>query len=387
RLQVLSLARHARGYDRHAYAVAKRLVEGRTDNNVGFRIDLLAHATGRLIHFVERQIAAAGNGKQPPPGPLQRDIVEQRIGDRLFRGNRGAAITGCFARAHHRRAPTAHHGAHVGEIEVDEAFLDDQVDDAGNARVKHLIGKHERFREGRLLGRRPEQVLVRDDDQRVDVLADLGDAGLRDAHAPRTLEVERLRHDADGEDAEFLGVARDHRGRTRAGAAAHAGGNENHVRTGDLRADFLDRLFGGGFTDLRLRAGTKTLGQVDPELQSVLRARSGERLRPGVGNHEFDADEAGGDHVVDGVAAGATDADDIDARFEVGKLWKLQLNAHRVRALPCALDRALWASMLICGLCDVSSEAGLQPLTDALEVSPSERLAVPHPRNLSASRR
>ena len=144
------------------------------------------------------------------------------------------------------------HGAHVGEIEVDQAFLDDQVDDAGDARVEHLVGQHEGFGEGRLLVGDAEQVLVGDDDQRIDVLAQLGDAGLGDAHAPRALELERLGHDADGEDAELLGGARDDGRGARAGAAAHAGGDEHHVRAGDLRADLLDRLLGGGFADLRL---------------------------------------------------------------------------------------------------------------------------------------
>ena len=90
RLQGLALARHARGDDRHAHAVAERLVEGRADNDVGFRIDLLAHAAGRLVHLVERQIAAAGDRQQQALGALQRDVVEQRIGDRLLGRDRCA---------------------------------------------------------------------------------------------------------------------------------------------------------------------------------------------------------------------------------------------------------------------------------------------------------
>src|SRR4029079_3729498 len=100
-------------------------------------------------------------------------------------------------------------------------------------------GEDEGLGEGRLLVGDAEKVLVGDDDQRVDVLADLADADLGDAHAPRTLEVERLRHDADSEDTELFGGAGDHRGGASAGAAAHAGGDEHHVRAGDLRADLV----------------------------------------------------------------------------------------------------------------------------------------------------
>ena len=149
--------------------------------------------------------------------------------------------------------------AHVGEVEVDEAFLDHQVGDAGDARIEHLVGHGEGVGEGGLLVRDPEQVLVRDHDQGVDRLLQLVDAGLGDAHAAHALELERLRHDADREDAHVARRAGDHRRRAGAGAAAHAGGDEGHVRARELVADLVDHLLGGGAADLRLRAGAETL--------------------------------------------------------------------------------------------------------------------------------
>ncbi len=77
-------------------------------------------------------------------------------------------------------------------------------------------------------------------------LLQLGDAGLGDPHAADALEVERLGDHADGEDAELLGAARDHRRGAGAGAAAHAGGDEHHVRALQMVADLVDHLFGGG---------------------------------------------------------------------------------------------------------------------------------------------
>ena len=64
--------------------------------------------------------------------------------------------------------------------------------------------------------------------------------------------MERLGDDGDRQDAEFAGDTRDDRRSPCAGAAAHAGGDEQHMTAGDLRADVVDGFLGGGFTDLGL---------------------------------------------------------------------------------------------------------------------------------------
>src|SRR5437868_4791908 len=81
-----------------------------------------------------------------------------------------------FGRAHHRLAHLAHHRADVGEVEVDEAWHDHQVGDPADALLEHLVGHFERFLEGRFRVGEAEQVLVGDDDQRIDVLLELGNA-------------------------------------------------------------------------------------------------------------------------------------------------------------------------------------------------------------------
>ena len=92
--------------------------------------------------------------------------------------------------------------------------------------------------------------------------------------------------------------------------------------------DFLDRLFRRSFADLRPRTGAKTFRQVGSELNAMLGARGRQRLRVGIGDDEFNALQPGGDHVVDGVAAGAADADDRQPRFDVDHFRQLQLDAH-----------------------------------------------------------
>ena len=54
---------------------------------------------------------------------------------------------------------------------------------------------------------------------------------------------------------------RDDRRGAGAGAAAHAGGDEDHVRAGQMIADLVDHLLGGGAADLGLRAGAEAFGR------------------------------------------------------------------------------------------------------------------------------
>jgi hypothetical protein len=96
-------------------------------------------------------------------------------------GGATRAIARCLARAHHRLAHLAHDGADVGEVEVDEAGHDHQIGDAAHAHVQHVVGHLEGVGEGRLLVGDAEQVLVGDDDQRVDVASAAPDAGSADA--------------------------------------------------------------------------------------------------------------------------------------------------------------------------------------------------------------
>ena len=194
------------------------------------------------------------------------------------------------------------------------------------------------------------------------------------AHAARAFELERLGDHADGEDAELRGGARDHRRRAGAGAAAHAGGDEHHVAAGEMGADLVQRLFGGGLADLGLGAGAETFGEVGAELDAVLGARAGQRLRVGVGDDELDALEAAVDHVVDGVAAGAADADHGDARLEFGEIRNLRLMVMAAfRSFICPLLRLDSAHIpaMRCSEPCLRLEIVPNPLADSGEVASS----------------
>ena len=152
--------------------------------------------------------------------------------------------------------------------------------------------------------------------------------GFGRAGAARAFERERLGAHADGQDALVARGLGDDRSGAGAGAAAHAGGDEAHVRAFERGEDFVDRLFGGGAADLGPRAGAETLGDLEAELDAAIGGRVVERLGIGVGDDEVDALDVGAHHVGDGVPARAADADHADPRTKLVDLGPDEIDAH-----------------------------------------------------------
>ena len=146
-------------------------------------------------------------------------------------------------------------------------------------------------------------------------------------------------HNADGQDALVAGGLGDDRRGAGAGAAAHAGGDEAHVRALERGDDLIDRLFRGSAADLRTRAGAEALGDLEAELDAAVGERRVERLGIGVGDDEIDALDVGAHHVGDGVAARAADADDADPRTKLVDLRPDEIDAHGSKFLPQAATR------------------------------------------------
>ena len=183
--------------------------------------------------------------------------------------------------------------------------------------MQHVVGHLEGVGEGRPLVGDAEQVLVRDDDQRVDELLQLVDAGLGDAHAVAPSKWKGLVTTPTVR-MPYSRATRAITGRRAgAGAAAHAGGDEHHVRAAHRFEDLVERLLGRGAADIGARPGAEPAGDADAELDLARRARLLQRLGVGVADDELAADQVRPDHVVDGVSAGAADADDGDARLHL----------------------------------------------------------------------
>ena len=161
------------------------------------------------------------------------------------------------AGAHERAAHAAHDRLHVGEVDVDDAVLRDEVADALDRLVEDLVRLAEGVDEREVVLAEHEELLVRDRDQRVDRLGELREAELGAARALPALEEERLGHDADRERALFTRELRDDRRRAGAGAAAHAGGDEDHVGAADELLDALVILQRGLAAVLGIGAGAE----------------------------------------------------------------------------------------------------------------------------------
>ena len=104
----------------------------------------------RLVDLEQAEARAAGDVEQDALGARDVDL-EQRAGDRLAGGLRGAVLAARAADAHERGAGVLHDRAHVGEVEVDEAGHRDQVADALDALAQHVVDDAEGVDDRRLL--------------------------------------------------------------------------------------------------------------------------------------------------------------------------------------------------------------------------------------------
>ena len=188
----------------------------------------------------------------------------------------------------------------------------DQVGDPLHALAEDVVRHPERVDDRRLLLDDLEQAVVLDHDQRVDAVAEVLDPELGLLRALAALEDERLRDDADRERAELAGELGDDRRAAGAGAAALAGGDEDHVGALQRLLQLVAALLRGGLADGRVGAGAEAARRLRADVDLHVGVAHHQRLRVGVDGDELDAGEAGVDHPVDGVRAAAADADDLD---------------------------------------------------------------------------
>ena len=222
-----------------------------------------------------------------------------------------------LAGAHHRLAHLVHHGADIREVEIDQTWAYHQIRDAFDALIKHIIGHREGFGEGGLLVGEAEQVLVRDDDQRIDNFLKLLNALISLTHPLRAFELEGLGDDTHGQNAKFACGLRNDRCRAGAGPAAHTCGDKRHMRARQVVDDIFDAFLCGARADGWPGTGAETFGHARAHLNARRGGRLGQRLRVGIGDDELTPVQRLVDHVIDRVAASAPHAKDCDARFQI----------------------------------------------------------------------
>src|SRR5699024_8687285 len=158
-------------------------------------------------------------------------------------------------------AGAGHHALDIGEVHVDHAGRGDEVGDALHTVEQDLVGGLEGLHHGHAGVAELQQPVVGDDDQRVARLAELVYAGRGLPTDALDLERERAGDHAHGEGAELAGDRRDDGGAARAGAAALAGGDEDHVGALEDLLDLVLVVLGGLASDLRVGAGAQPAGE------------------------------------------------------------------------------------------------------------------------------
>ena len=128
----------------------------------------------------------------------------------------------------------------------------------------------------------------------------------------RTFEEERLRDDANGQDAQPSCHLGDDRRASRAGATAHSGSDEDHVAALELFMDGLLALFGRRFANFGIAAGSKSSGRLLPESDSLRSGALGQGLGIRVHRDKLNTRHALVDHAVDGIAASTANSEDLD---------------------------------------------------------------------------
>src|SRR5258708_39310783 len=139
-------------------------------------------------------------------------------------------------------------------------------------------------------------------------------------------------------------------------------------------AKLVDDLLGCGRADIRLGAGAEALRDLRAHLHDALGLGHGQRLRVGIGDDEIDALQPGSDHVIDGVAACSTDAEDGNPRFQLADVRGGQIECHGCLSITRALvrpGRRPWELVKVVWSRIWSSEALAKPSSDLSEIAVS----------------
>ena len=193
-------------------------------------VDLITDAVCGFVSLKECHVIATSDVDDDAARALHGDVIKQRVVDRSFGGLDRAALTRCLTCAHHGFAHLKHRCADVGEVKIDQAWDNHQIGHATHARLQDAVRHLEGFSKSCFLVRDAEEVLVGDDNKSIHIILHLSDAFFCHFHAVRAFKMERLCHNANGEDAAFTRCFRNHGRCASPCTAAHASSDEDHVR-------------------------------------------------------------------------------------------------------------------------------------------------------------
>ena len=182
-----------------------------------------------FIYFVKRHLVGAGGDvKQNVLCAFDIGIIEQGRVDGTAYGFLCTSFTFGDASAHNGFAAVFHHGSDIFEIDVDIARHSDDFRDATRCRCQHVVSLLEGF--GKLhVAILVAELVGADEDKGVDALFEFLDARQGLQFTATAFTFHRHGDDAHSEDTFLLGQLGHNRCRTRARAATHTSGDEQHL--------------------------------------------------------------------------------------------------------------------------------------------------------------
>ena len=305
--------------DGHGILLGVRVV--RAEDDVRVVAGQLLNIRRRVVHLEQSDIA--GHIDDAVRRTLDRGL-EQRAGDGGLRSLHGLIVAAGTADTDMGDALILHHGLNVREVAVDQRRAVNDIRDALDRLLQDLVRLLQGVGHGRAAIHELQKLIVRNHDQRIHDLLQLIDAGQRVIHAGLRLETERLRHDADGQDAQILRELRDDGGRAGAGAAAHTAGHDDHVSVFDQFLDLVRVFIRGLLSDLRLRARAAAAGDTLTDLDGLGSLAELQGLLIRINTDKINSDNIFIDHAGNRVITRTADADHNDLRGLFG-LVKLDL--------------------------------------------------------------
>ena len=221
------------------------------------------------------------------------------------------AFACCVSDTHMGIAGILHDAGDISKVEIDETGVLDQVRNARHCLTQHIIRDFKRICQRNLLVSGILQPIVRNDQQRVYFTKQFLDTGVRLLHTAVAFELKGLRHNADCQDSGFLCKIRHRRGSTGSGTAAHTGCDKDHVGIFQDSADGIPALFCSTSSDLGIRSGALSFGNLLTDLNFLIGIGNRECLLIGIDRNELNTLCAVLYHPVHDIVAGTADTDDF----------------------------------------------------------------------------
>ena len=175
-----------------------------------------------------------------------------------------------------------------------------------------MVGLFEGVQDGDLLVRHIQQLVVGNDDEGVDLVAQIADTGLGLGRTAVALEGERAGHDTNGQGPEGTSNLGDDGSSTCASPTALTGGDEDHVGALEGLLDLVSVILGSLTSLVRVRTCTQSSGEVPADVELDVGIAREEGLGIGVDGEELDSLEPRLDHAVHGIATATAYPHDLD---------------------------------------------------------------------------